>query len=79
MGVHFEWLRKKRDTTAVLIYRKRTSLLFYLQLIPLHKETLIKSNNFRLAKSAAIIPEDPRNRMTITAYFMNNSDIFFCA
>jgi len=41
------------------------------------KESLIKSNNFTLAKSAAIFPEDRINRITIHAHFMKHSDTFF--
>ncbi len=43
------------------------------------KETLIKSNYFKLAKTADIFHEDRCNRMTITSHFMKNSDRFFCA
>jgi len=36
-------------------------------------------NNFRLAKSATIFPEDCINRITIYAHFVKHSDPFFSA
>jgi len=39
-------------------------------------EALIKSDPFRRVKSAAIFPEDRRNRVTITPHFAKNSDTF---
>jgi len=43
------------------------------------KEILIKSNYFKLAKTADIFHEVRRNRATITSHFVKNSDSFFCA
>jgi len=43
------------------------------------KEILIKSNHFKLAKTAAIFHEDRYKGATIPAHFMKNSDSFFCA
>ena len=40
------------------------------------KETLIKSNYFKLVKTADIFPEDRRNSATITTHFEENSDRF---
>jgi len=42
------------------------------------KETLIKSNNFKLAKSACKFHEDRCNRMTVTTHFAKLTNIFFC-
>jgi len=43
------------------------------------KEILVKSNYFKLAKTADIILQDRHNRITITSHFVNNSDSFFSA
>ena len=40
------------------------------------KETLIKSNNFKLAKSACNFPEDRRNIIIITTHFVKFTDSF---
>jgi len=40
------------------------------------KENLIKSNYFKLAKTADIFHEVRRNRVTITFHFVKNSDSF---
>jgi hypothetical protein len=40
------------------------------------KEGLIKSNYFKLVKTADIFPEDRRNSATITTHFEENSDRF---
>jgi len=40
------------------------------------KESLIKSNYFKLVKTADIFPEDRRNSATITTHFEKNSDRF---
>jgi len=42
------------------------------------KESLIKSNYFKLAKTADIFHEDRHNRITITSHFVKNSSSFFC-
>jgi len=42
-------------------------------------EILIKSNYFKLAKTADIFHKVRRNRATITSHFVKNSDSFFCA
>ena len=43
------------------------------------KEILIKSNYFKLAKTADIFHEDRYKGITIPAHFVKNSDNFFCA
>jgi hypothetical protein len=43
------------------------------------KETLIKSNYFKLVKTADIFSEDRRNSATITTHFEENSDRFSSA
>jgi hypothetical protein len=40
------------------------------------KESLIKSNYFKLVKTADIFPEDRRNSATITTHFEENCDRF---
>ncbi len=60
-------------------FQRRLYLSHGIQAELFFKESLIKSNNFELAKTADIFTENRSNRVTITAHFDENSDSFFCA